>query len=93
MLYFRFHHADAIRKGETPFKCVRYVDTVPKESHTAASLIESGIPVNLDKFKWNAKAIRELSDITCKLAENKANNPPGKSVLKFIKENILTPSH
>ena len=48
----------------------------------------SDIPVNLDKFRWTAKAISEMMAVVKELNENKSNRPPTKSALKYIKENI-----
>ena len=54
-------------------------------------MIDEGVPVQNEKFRWDAESLKDLSTAIqqIRLGQEDPPRPPGKPMLKWIKENIF----
>ena len=71
--------------------CVTLLKVQERRTKSLQDLIERGVPVRDDKYKWTVADLQSLKEVALKMRTNSENppRPPTKSILKYIKENAF----
>ena len=74
--------------AQTLVTCVPSHERAPR---TMEAMVDDGIPVQNDKFRWDADSLKDLSTAIQQIRQNKEDppRPPGKPILKWMKENVF----